>query len=91
MKKSFARYLPISPVHSGNVEAVSDHRKWVDSHPENFVEIPCLLCGLDKFETVFKNDRYGIRVNTVLCENCGTMFINPAPTLDTAVLNTHRR
>jgi SAM-dependent methyltransferase len=83
LRKPFSRYLPISHVHAGNVEAVKAHRKWVKSHPEEFVYIPCLLCGLSNFETVFENDRYGIQVDTVLCANCGTMFINPAPTLDT--------
>jgi SAM-dependent methyltransferase len=81
--KPFSRYIPVSHVHPGNSEAVKDHVRWVQDHPEQFVVIPCPLCGSNNFETVFDNDRYGIPVKTTLCSDCGIMFINPAPTPET--------
>jgi len=49
-----------------------------------FEEINCPSCGLDKHEILFKNDRYGIKQQTVLCQNCGLAYSNPRMTEESA-------
>lgn len=39
--------------------------------------LPCNLCGQENFKTISKKDRYGLEVKTVVCDNCGLIFINP--------------
>ncbi len=35
------------------------------------------LCGGDSFKPIARKDRYGLSVNTVICENCGLLMTNP--------------
>ena len=42
--------------------------------------LPCNLCGSDERETVGRHDRYGNRLTTSLCMNCGLVFTDPMPT-----------
>ncbi len=37
----------------------------------------CELCGSSHHKIIFKNDRYGIKINTVYCLSCGFLFSNP--------------
>lgn len=37
----------------------------------------CELCGSCNHKIIFKNDRYGININTVYCLSCGFLFSNP--------------
>ncbi len=40
----------------------------------------CHLCGADDKETVGRRDRYGNKLHTVGCKNCGLVFTDPMPT-----------
>lgn len=42
---------------------------------QQFITIDCPACGNKKFEFQFKK----LVFNYVLCENCGTLFVNPRP------------
>ena len=42
--------------------------------------VPCELCGGTDHEIVGRRDRYGHRLQTVLCRGCGLVFTNPMPT-----------
>ena len=43
----------------------------------NTKKINCNLCSQDNNEPISRKDRYGLRVQTVICINCGLIFINP--------------
>ncbi len=47
-----------------------------------YEKIPCNLCGDNDFKVLSKKDRYGFSVRTVICKNCGLIFINPRMTKD---------
>jgi len=40
-------------------------------------EVPCILCNSNKKKVLFKNDRYGINQNTVICMKCGLVYSSP--------------
>ena len=40
----------------------------------------CEICGSEKINILFNNDRYGINQKTSVCDNCGFMFSNPRMT-----------
>lgn len=42
--------------------------------------VPCRLCGGEKFAVVAEADCVGLPVRTVLCNNCGLIFLDPRPT-----------
>lgn len=42
--------------------------------------VPCNLCGSTEHDIVGRRDRYGNKLLTVLCKNCGLVFTNPMPT-----------
>ena len=42
--------------------------------------VACNLCGGSQFDIVGKRDRFGGKLQTVLCHGCGLVFTNPMPT-----------
>lgn len=42
-----------------------------------FEDISCLVCELNNFEKLAEKDRYGLRMNVVICKNCGLIQTNP--------------
>ena len=40
-------------------------------------EVSCNLCGSNKKKVIFRNDRYGIDQNTVICMKCGLVYSSP--------------
>lgn len=44
---------------------------------ENFVEVPCILCGGNNVQLIGDEGQYGIPVNVVLCRNDGLVYLNP--------------
>lgn len=47
-----------------------------------YQKILCKNCYSSDHKILFTNDRYGININLVICNNCGLMFINPQLTDD---------
>ena len=44
--------------------------------------VPCNLCGNSdrwKMQVLHEKERFGLALNTVICLNCGLVFINPRP------------
>ncbi len=41
--------------------------------------VPCPLCDFKKFETLSRQDRHNIELNTSMCQNCGLIMNNPRP------------
>lgn len=57
-------------------------------------EIPCPLCGGSRFQTLSREDRYGMGIVTVGCDGCGLVMTNPRPTpesLDDFYTHHYRR
>lgn len=48
-----------------------------DYSQAKYEKINCNLCGQDNNELISRKDRYCLRVRTVVCINCGLIFINP--------------
>ena len=42
-----------------------------------FIDMNCICCNKRNEKTLFVNDRYGIRQKTVMCKNCGFVYLNP--------------
>jgi hypothetical protein len=40
-------------------------------------EVSCDLCGSNQKKVLFRNDRYGIDQNTVICMKCGLLYSSP--------------
>lgn len=42
--------------------------------------VPCNLCGATNYEAFCDRERFGLPLQTVICKECGLMYINPRPT-----------
>ena len=42
--------------------------------------VPCNLCGATNYEVFCDRERFGLPLQTVICKECGLMYINPRPT-----------
>jgi 2-polyprenyl-3-methyl-5-hydroxy-6-metoxy-1,4-benzoquinol methylase len=42
--------------------------------------ILCPVCSHDKYTVLFSNDRYKMGLQTVICNQCGLIYLNPRPT-----------
>lgn len=47
---------------------------------ESLEEVPCSLCGSKDNISLCKKEKYGLPLNTVICKDCGLLYINPRPT-----------
>lgn len=52
-----------------------------DYNRAEYEKVSCNLCGQDKGEPIGHKDRYGLAVRTVICRNCGLIFISPRMSL----------
>lgn len=43
------------------------------------VHVPCNLCGENDTTLIHNRERFGLPVNTVLCNRCGLLYLNPRP------------
>jgi len=75
------KYDPIEAIALSNFqqEALQKFRYKLDKGLYGFEEVPC-LCGQTNNILVAEKDRYGLRVNTYCCKNCGMMWTNPRMT-----------
>lgn len=59
----------------------SNQKKYLDLFKNDkafqYIKRNCILCNNNSFKTLYKNDRYNIKVNTVMCNKCGLVFTNP--------------
>lgn len=46
---------------------------------EPMIHVRCNLCGEDDTTLVHNRERFGLPVNTVLCNRCGLLYLNPRP------------
>jgi 2-polyprenyl-3-methyl-5-hydroxy-6-metoxy-1,4-benzoquinol methylase len=43
----------------------------------NLVEISCVICQSDDYETLFKEGKDGVPINFSICKSCGLTYLNP--------------
>ena len=79
------RETEIRPDHlmQGQAEALAADIHWLLQHKDDFVHVPCPACGSENASKAF--EKYSLTY--VVCSDCGTMYINPRPTL--AILETY--
>ena len=70
----FNEYIHYSDLSSSQIKAVE---KFVNDRSYIYEKIDCPLCGEKEHKILFKNDRYKINQNTVMCNKCGLMYSNP--------------
>ena len=44
---------------------------------EELKSYPCNMCSEKDFKTISRRDRYGFKVQTVICKRCSLIFIDP--------------
>ena len=47
---------------------------------EDMETVPCNLCGETSSIEVARKDKFGLALTTVVCTNCGLLYLNPRPT-----------
>ena len=47
---------------------------------EEVEHVSCNLCGSDESSTVATRDKYKLPLKTVICRQCGLLYLNPRPT-----------
>jgi 2-polyprenyl-3-methyl-5-hydroxy-6-metoxy-1,4-benzoquinol methylase/ribosomal protein S27E len=62
----------------GQAQAFADDIRRLLEHKPEFVDVPCPACESEYAEKTF--EKY--EMNYVVCCNCGTMYVNPRPTLE---------
>lgn len=48
---------------------------------QHLEEVPCNLCGSADRTTVAERDKYGLPVQTVMCKQCGLLYLCPRPSI----------
>jgi hypothetical protein len=66
--------LPLNPLQLQNIEKVNDKLKANQYRYEN---IDCAVCNKRNFESISEKDRYGFRMDVVVCQICGLVQTNP--------------
>lgn len=52
----------------------------LDKYISNLESISCNICGSDDYHLLANKERRGLPLKTVICKNCGLIYINPRPT-----------
>lgn len=57
-----------------------DNTEFAEKYISELEEVACNACGSLEQETIAERERFGLPLRTVICKNCGLIFINPRPT-----------
>lgn len=76
MSSIFLKY----PIRNQTLEQTEAIKDFEASDFIEYAEVNCVNCQSSKYKILFKNDRYGIRQQTVLCRKCGLVYTNPRMT-----------
>ena len=60
------KYPIMEDLSTGQIEAINKFKK---DDRIKYERIKCKICGSEKSKTLFKNDRYGFKQDTVICKN----------------------
>lgn len=70
---------PLIKLNNYQVEEIN---KFNNNSNIKFEKTLCLNCLSNENKILFKNDRYGFKLTTVICKRCGLIFSNPRMTKD---------
>lgn len=65
------------PIVNLNKRQIAEVKKFNQDKNINFQNLNCIVCGFSDYKILFKNDRYGINQQTVMCKSCGFVYSNP--------------
>jgi|GEM_PF-1550196 SAM-dependent methyltransferase len=51
----------------------------LNRYMDELEHVSCNACGADDGDTFCKKERFGLPLNSVICKQCGLMYINPRP------------
>ena len=74
---SLFQKFPLNSLKPSQAEAVQD---FISDKSIEYENIRCMVCNSDDHKILFKNDRFGIPQQTVMCNHCGLLFSNPRMT-----------
>ena len=57
-----------------------DNTEFAEKYIRELEEVACNACGSLEQELVANRERFGLPLRTVICKNCGLIYINPRPT-----------
>jgi SAM-dependent methyltransferase len=57
-----------------------DNTEFAEKYIRDLEEVACNACGSREQETIATRERFGLPLRTVICSNCGLIFLNPRPT-----------
>jgi len=57
-----------------------DNTEFAEKYISELEEVACNACGSQDQEMIAERERFGLPLRTVICKNCGLIFINPRPT-----------
>jgi hypothetical protein len=61
---------------------IEEIKKFNNNIKVKFENTSCLNCQSNNDQILFKNDRYGFKLITVICKKCGLIYSNPRMTKD---------
>ena len=72
-------YTPriVKPMTSTQMVARSRVLDKIDNGTYRTVHVKTCICSADRFKVLARRDRYGMPVQTQICESCGTLLQNP--------------
>ncbi|MBM3151258.1 MAG: class I SAM-dependent methyltransferase [Chloroflexi bacterium] len=57
-----------------------NNTQFAEKYISDLEEVGCNACGSLETDTLAERERFGLPLRTVICKNCGLIFINPRPT-----------
>lgn len=57
-----------------------NNSEFAEKYIAELEEVACNACGSREHEVIAQRERFGLPLQTVICRNCGLIFINPRPT-----------
>lgn len=66
--------LKLNALQLKNIACVNEK---IEKHQYEFEHVDCATCGGENFEGVSEKDRYGFKMDVVVCKDCGLVQTNP--------------
>lgn len=71
---------PIYKLNEIQLQAKADVELKIEKGQYEFEEINCAACKSNEYELLAEKDRYGLTYYTVICKNCGLVYVSPRMT-----------
>ena len=71
---------PIYKLNEIQLQAKADVELKIEKGQYEFEEVNCAACKSKEHELLAEKDRYGLKYYTVICKNCGLVYVSPRMT-----------